>query len=308
MTVQLVAGTPPIDVDAFDSWDTFRPQQGKLWLWSSQSSADRPATAAVAEFRVVLSFGPDRGYTMAWAVDAYRTTGIPIVDRGISIAEPTDPAADRSAAERAAIEATDLDEGDVLLWCDTLLLAVRNLRDAPLPPETNDRDRLTALAETQHRRGAPTERPTTADENRDVYETMTTMGLAPHVVETMLFVLVLDDEELELSRNHVTADDLIDFARLYFLMPSWPQRCAVAYVLQDHDDPQLTDLRLDVLRSPSGSTDAGGAAEELGLCHIAKATSLAWLRGSIDLADSYLADPELLDRHAAIWAELRPPD
>ena len=124
------------------------------------------------------------------------------------------------------------------------------------------------------------------------------MNLAEHVLETMLFVLTLDEEELELSRNTVTDGDLRDFVRVYHLMPTWPQRCAVAYVLQDHDSSAWTDIRIDVLGAPNPTHD-------LSICHIARATSLARLRGTIDEVGVYLDDPDRLEAHAAIWVSLQ---
>lgn len=296
--MRVIAGASPIDLESFDSWDTFPPQRGRVWLWSSAE----PDRSVVGDYRVVLSFGPDRGYTMAYAVPDYLAMGIPSIAAGISLATATDESADRAQAERAAVAAVDPARGEVLVWCDTLVLAVQGLEAAGPPPTVAGGDRLAALELAAPARSAhtdrPVDRPPTPDENRSLYETMSTMGLAEHLLETALFALVLDDEELELSRNLVEPADVDDLVRVYFLMPTWPQRCAIAYVAQDLDDPRLRDVWLDVLRAPARQ-------EPLSLCHIAQASSLARLRGSIELVEDYLDDQELLAAHVAIWASLR---
>lgn len=142
----------------------------------------------------------------------------------------------------------------------------------------------------------PQDRSTTAAENLVVYERLVELGLDHRLLDTMVFVLAHDDEELELSRNEVTAADAADLAAAYDLMPAWDQRCAIAYVAQDLDAPELDEMRLDVLCAP--------IHDALSVRHIAVAASLAWLQGDIARFTDYLDDLDLLRQRLHIWRQL----
>lgn len=291
--MDIISGRTGFDLSPFDGWTTFPPQERKLWLTSTVD----PSAVAVGDYRVVLSFGPGSGFVMAYDVESYKALGIPFAERGLSLDPASRDTADRPSAEQAAIAAIELADGEVLMWCGDLILTVGNLdeaRDQPPPAFDGQRiiDDLNRIVPD-----TPMERPTTMEENRDLYAAMTDMDIADHVLETMLFVLALDEQELEISRNHVHEGDLVDFARLYHLMPSWPQRCAIAYVLQDQDAPALIDVQVNILKAPR-------PPEPLSLCHIAQAAALGTLRKDLAWTDRYLDDPDLLDEHAAVWSTL----
>jgi len=254
--MDVVAGTAEVDLTPYDRWDTFPPDQGRIELRSNTDLTP----AVQGEYRVVLSFTPGNGYLRSWAIPAYARNGIPFVPRRDENESPGDPVATRDAAAAAGLP----EPGACTLWAGDLLLEVRNLRTTE-----------------------PMADP------RGLYTHLVAMGLSDRVLETMVFVLSLDESELELSRNEVRASDLLDYIRAYAELPGWDLRCALAYVLQDQGSPELADLRQDVLRAPLGRA--------LSIRHIAQATALAWLRGDIALNQRYLDDPDLLVQEMRAW-------
>lgn len=255
--MDVAAGTTDVDLTPYDRWDTFPPDQGRILLRASAY----PTLALTGDFRVVLSYTPGEGYLRAWAISTYAANGIPFVPRR-GDEPPGDPTASREDAAAVGVP----EPGALTLWAGDLLLEVRDLRetDAPVDP-------------------------------RALYARLVGMGLSVVALQTMVFVLALEETELELSRNEVRSVDLTDYVQAYGILPAWDQRCALAYVLQDQEASVLETLRRDVLRAPAGPA--------LSIRHIAQATALAWLQGDVGLSQGYLDDPDHLARESRAWRE-----
>lgn len=82
-------------------------------------------------------------------------------------------------------------------------------------------------------------------------------------------VLRADYEAIEFARDTVTQEDLDELARVYATLPSWRERLAMVYLVQDHLDPRLHPMMEDVLRAPGDvRDDTLGLAKAIALCHL----------------------------------------
>ncbi|TNE92588.1 MAG: hypothetical protein EP330_01190 [Deltaproteobacteria bacterium] len=100
-------------------WDTSPPTDGVI-RWFDASGA----AVATGKYRVILSVGPGAKYTMAHAIGAYASIGIPFVeavaDEPTVVEGITDEADIWARAERVA-EAVG---AEFVYQCSTLLVAV----------------------------------------------------------------------------------------------------------------------------------------------------------------------------------------
>lgn len=269
------------------SWETFPPAAGTIRFLSAASEV-----LATGRFRVILSYGPGAKYTLAWALDVYRAAGIPVVPRALSADEAVHQPATRDAALAHARRLIAGAEGAFPFWAGDALLEVSKL--------TTDTDGATAsppLISLPLPVEPVADRRLDGAEKKTILTALEQIGIRPEVRTALIFVLENDEDELELSRNDVTARDVEPLARAYWMMPAWAQRVAVAYLLQDHGAaPAAVDVWFDVLRAP----DLGPESVR----HLVKAAALAWLRGDISAMDRYLDDYELTRTHGQILAQL----
>jgi hypothetical protein len=270
------------------SWETFPPTAGTIRFRSADS-----AMLAAGRFRVILAYGPGAKYTMAWAIDAYRAVGIPVVPRGLRAEPAVHEPATRDAALAHARRITVGTAGVFPFWAGDVLLEVSDLTtagsgEAAAPPP------LISLP-------VPVEpvvdRELAGAEKQAILSAVERIGIRPRIRTALIFVLQNDEDELELSRNDVAASDVAPLTRAYWLMPAWTQRVGVAYLLQDHGAaPEAIDVWFDVLRAPDLGPDS--------VRHVVKAAALGWLRGDISAMDRYLDDYQLTRAHGRVLAQL----
>jgi len=106
-------------------WDAFPPNSGKIKWFNAENKI-----VAEADYKVILSVGPGPKYTMAHAIDIYKTSGIPfleILDEEPNVVENiTDENVIWARAEKVAEKAG----ADFAYQCSTLLVAVFGLKEA----------------------------------------------------------------------------------------------------------------------------------------------------------------------------------
>lgn len=272
------------------SWTTFPPAAGVIRFWSADSKV-----LATGRFQVLLSYGPGEKYTMAWAIDAYRSAGIPVVPRALRTEAATYDPATREAALNHGRRIIAGSADAFPFWAGDVLLEVSNLSGRT--GEAARADGPPSLIFLPIPYGPVTDRTLNGAEKRAILEALEPIGLRDEVRTALVFALENDEQELELSRNDVTARDVEPLARAYWMMPTWTQRVAVAYLLQDHGDAAAAiDVWSDVLSAPARGPDS--------VRHIVTAAALAWLRGDIASMDRYLDDYELAGAHARILSQL----
>jgi len=272
------------------SWTTFPPAAGLIHFGSADSKV-----LATGRFRVILSYGPGEKYTMAWAIDAYRSLGVPLVPRALRTEAATyDPATREEAlahGRRIIAESANA----FAFWAGDALFEISNLSGP-----TGDGARLggpPSLILLPIPVDPVADRTLNGAEKQAILQALEPIGLRDEVRTALIFVLENDEDELELSRNDVTASDVEPLARAYWMMPTWTQRVGVAYLLQDHGAAaEALDVWFDVLRAPDQGPDS--------VRHIVKAAALAWLHGDIASMDRYLDDDELTRTHARILAQV----
>ncbi len=291
--MELAFGQPPFDLASYDTWDTFPPQQGRIRLTSERG----PGLVAEGGFRVMLSYGPGPTYTWAWAIERYEANGVPVVPRGFGIDTAVRRDVSRAEAATEAATLAEVGSGGFGLWCGDLLLEVSDLAPALHEPAAGQAVREQALAAAVQAAVEPEDREMSDAERAVLYESIQRLAPSEAARLALVFVLAEADDELEASRTEVGPGDVDVLARAYWLLPTWGLRTALAYVLQDSDDPALVDLRFDVLHAPPEN--------HFGVRTIAQAASLAWLRGDIAAMDAYLDDVDRLRNDAALWASLR---
>lgn len=272
------------------SWTTFPPAAGVIRFWSARSKM-----VATGRFRVILSYGPGEKYTMAWAIDAYRLLGIPVVPRALRTEEATYDPATREAALNHGRRIIAGSAHTFPFWAGDALLEVSYLSSptgrAAEPGATPSLILLSIPFEPV------ADRTLAGAEKQAVLQALEPIGFRDEVRTALIFVLENDEEELELSRNDITTRDVVPLARAYWMMPTWTQRVGVAYLLQDHGaTTEVLDVWTDVLGAPDRGPDS--------VRHIVKAAALAWLRGDVASMDRYLDDHELVRTHARILSQL----
>lgn len=272
------------------SWTTFPPAGGVIRFWSADSKV-----LATGRFRVILSYGPSEKYIMAWAIDAYRSLGIHVVPRAFRTEAAICESATREAAlahgRRIIAGSTDA----FAFWAGDALLEVSNLSRP-----TGEAARLggpPGLIFLPIPLGPVADRNLSGAEKRAILTALEPIGLRDEVRTALIFALENDEQELELSRNDVTARDVEPLARAYWMMPTWTQRVGVAYLLQDHGTAaEAIDVWFDLLGVPAYGPGS--------MRHIVTAAALGWLRGDIASMDRHLDDYELTQTHARILSQL----
>lgn len=276
-------------------WDAFPPARGEIRFLGAAGEV-----LAVGRFRVLLAYGPGRRTAMGWAVDAYRSSGIPVVPRGVNPVAPTMEPVTREQAQADGERLVADTPGAFTYWAGDVLLEVTDLH--PADEEERHGGEQPSPVVVPPPGGGPVEDRALSDaEKLAAFRQIEALGLRQPVRTALIFALAGEEGELELSRNELGADDVDVLARAYWLAPTWPQRSAIAYLLQDQgaaDD--VLDIWLDLLRAPSDRPGSVG--------HVARAAALGWLRGDLGWMDHYLDDHDLLAEHARLWREVvRPP-
>jgi hypothetical protein len=239
---------------------------------------------------VILSWIAGRGYTMAWDIAAYRTAGIPFVDREAA----GEPAADRVATQEEAFQrglrVAETIGCDFVYWCANLLVAVDGFAEGDSGAAAPDVAARVATLIEGATRPAAVDEPLHGPDKRAIHAALAGV-LRPELLEAMVFVLEGDEQEVELCRDLVGAEDVPGLISAYWRLPTWQQRVLVILLLTDRDEPILQPLWLDVLAAPDDGPETAR--------HGAKAIALARLDGDMTGFDRYLGDHALVVREAA---------
>ncbi len=261
-----------------DRWDTFPPQEGRIrFLRGDQAVAS-------GRYQVVLSFGPGDKYTMGWAIGAYRASGIPFVERELAPGpEVVQPATRALAQQRGEQVLAGMGDAGFLYWCSTLLVIVSELREeAGVAPAVDLGERIEGVARAVGRRQEPADQPLSGPEKRALFDEIRALKLRKDVETALVFVIEADEQEVEMCRNVIGAADVDGLARVYWMLPTWPQRTCLIHLLTDQAADALRPLWQDILRAPDLKPQDGR--------HGAKALALARLDGDVDRFMDYFDD------------------
>lgn len=122
----------------------------------------------------------------------------------------------------------------------------------------------------------PAESADTPDPNlhRAVLGHLSSLGLRKDVMTALVFVIQGDEQEVELCRDTVQAEDVAGLARAYWCLPSWTQRTCLVHLVCDHGaDGALSSIWSDILRAPAlGDGDGRHYAKVIALWSMSGAT------------------------------------
>lgn len=95
------------------------------------------------------------------------------------------------------------------------------------------------------------------------------LGLSAELSKMMRFVIGEDFEQVEFSRDEVTAAHLEEAPRAYELLTTWQQRSCWVQLFQDHLSEHTRSAMLDFLRAPAvESDDSIWMSKVVALCHL----------------------------------------
>lgn len=132
-------------------WDFLPPQEGKLKFFNA---ADQKV--GEGEYQLILSYGPDERYTMAWAIDAYKP---------FPVAAKLDEAQERVVSpallDDAMIKALEIGEAlgaDFVYKASTIYVAVFNfteVEDGRVEENISQEERLRMMREDLAKQKGP---------------------------------------------------------------------------------------------------------------------------------------------------------
>ena len=128
-------------------WDFLPPQEGKIKFYNSDD-----VKVGEGEYRLILSYGPEEKYTMAWDISVYEP--FPVVEK----LNPEDPAVVEPALlDDAMVKAMEVGEAigaDFVYKAATIYVAIFNFEEIEEgEPEVNlsHEERLRIMREDQAR-------------------------------------------------------------------------------------------------------------------------------------------------------------